>query len=97
MSDHLPIYLEIKVDKRTSSIEKLVLENDLYYDAIGDQLVWKEQPLEPFDLVVFDLSGRQVMNKIQTSESLIQTTSLVKGTYFVQINGQKQAVKFVKS
>ncbi|MGB1102069.1 MAG: T9SS type A sorting domain-containing protein [Crocinitomicaceae bacterium] len=97
MSDHLPIYLEIKVDKRTNEVSELKTSDPhVYYDAQGDQLIFIDNNSQNRDVFIYDLSGRPLLAENNFQGNILFTSNLEPGTYLLRIGGVSAGFKFVK-
>ncbi len=96
MSDHLPVAMQIKVNRTTASTLRGIHSNHLMINnPIGSFLRWKMQlPMEGF-LDIVDLHGQQVIHeKIIASESWnsINVSMLPPGIYMAIVSSNNKQV-----
>jgi hypothetical protein len=88
MSDIGRFYL--RFDANVLSTNEATLNHiQVYNDNSLEEIVVKGQLLEKTKLVLYDIQGRQILNKelnINSSTNRINTSGIMSGVYLVQLN-----------
>ncbi|UKN02062.1 T9SS type A sorting domain-containing protein [Paracrocinitomix mangrovi] len=97
MSDHLPVYAEIEVQKTFNSVPESTIEiNAFYYqDAIHFQTA--ESLTDIGSMYVFDMSGKKIKEfKPSSQEEKFDVSFLEKGVYILRSEKGNFNLKFVR-
>jgi hypothetical protein len=99
MSDHLPVYMEIAVQKTFNSIDESSSGIKAYFVQATNEIQFyftsEIKPLE--DLRIYDLSGKLMMSFPFISESnTIDVSLLENGMYILQVESHSFSTKFAK-
>ncbi|MCB9223973.1 MAG: T9SS type A sorting domain-containing protein [Crocinitomicaceae bacterium] len=99
MSDHLPVYMEIEVQKAYNGIEELNKGIEAYYNANLDRLIFHflKDDIHTGAIAIYDPSGKLVqtvdgLNEDQT----IDVSGLERGLYILKEEKYNFSMKFIK-
>jgi endonuclease/exonuclease/phosphatase family metal-dependent hydrolase len=98
MSDHLPVYMEIEVQKSFNSISSVDLEIETIYSQQYQKI--ELSSIERFIgkyVSIYDLQGK-ILKRVQLSGNpcIIDVHELAEGIYFLGIEGYNYSFKFKK-
>jgi hypothetical protein len=99
MSDHLPVYMEIEVQKSFNGINEVEMGIHAFYNQDKDQIqfTFDDFPLKTGEISIFDLSGKEVMNVIDLADNgLINVSYLEHGLYILKEKNYGFTMKFVR-
>ena len=78
------------VDCGTVGINEFQISNlQLYPNPITDKLAIQTNTTEPFEIILYDLSSRKLLQQSFTTTTIINTESLAKGMYIYQVRNKK--------
>jgi hypothetical protein len=99
MSDHLPVYMEIEVQKSFNNFEEIDTGPKVYYDSENSRIrfINIKNNLNVETGYIYDLSGKQALflGEINVSEG-IDVSQLEAGSYLFVSNDNLYHLKFVK-
>ncbi|MEX1002069.1 MAG: T9SS type A sorting domain-containing protein [Crocinitomicaceae bacterium] len=98
MSDHLPVYLEIEVQKTYNGVEDAANGVSAFYNPKNKSVQfsfelainWSRQ------VMVYDLSGKVVQQGLLSDDNRISVNSLENGIYILKAHELNFVLKFVK-
>ena len=99
MSDHLPIYMEIEVNKISNSVPEILKGVTTFYNSETEKIQF--QFLNPIQLqgkfLIFDLSGKLLKTFDHLdSENSLNVSELDSGMYIMRIEQYDYSLKFGK-
>ena len=99
MSDHLPIYMEIEVQKISNSIPEILNGMNTFYNREADKIQFQfQQPIQlDTKFLVYDLSGKIVQAyDFLNSDNSLSTAMLDTGMYILRLEKYDYSMKFIK-
>ena len=99
MSDHLPVYMEVEIQKSFNGIK---IEDRLvsaYYNGVGELIQIKDSNgfSDLGEFQIFDLTGKTVKTgSLKDGEASISVTDLQNGLYVIKIMNFGLTLKFIK-
>ncbi|MBD3637421.1 MAG: T9SS type A sorting domain-containing protein [Crocinitomicaceae bacterium] len=99
MSDHLPVYAEIEVQRSFNSITDPTNRFTAYYNPNNSSIHFRceDENLQLGNIVIYDLSGNEVMKFTSLeSSSVLDVSWLEKGMYILRESNFGYSMKFVR-
>lgn len=95
--ESFPGYIATYRNVSLSTQEQSLAELKIYPNPVSDQLFISNRNSEDLDIVIHDISGKQVLQK-KSIEQSVDVSNLLDGIYFLEIssNKGKRIQKFIK-
>lgn len=98
MSDHLPIYMEIEVQRTYNSIVEEDYQVLAYYNFNDRSIVIESQGANLIDetFVIYDMSGNEVQaGQLKSQNATVKLENLSKGLYILRLANNGYTYKFI--
>jgi hypothetical protein len=100
MSDHLPVYMEIEVQKISNALPEQLSNLRIWYNSETEEILFHSLPDAIYlqgKFLIYDLSGKVVRSYDQIgSDYSLSTAGLDSGVYIMRMEKYAYSMKFVK-
>jgi endonuclease/exonuclease/phosphatase family metal-dependent hydrolase len=99
MSDHLPVYMEIEVQKTYNSIPEDITGVNAYYRGETEEIIFDiaSEDIHLGQIHVYDLSGKEVLStSLDLGSKAVDVSVLEKGVYVLKEDKYNFSMKFMK-